>query len=172
MRRAGVQASSPRVRRIHKNVPRARVAFHTHMPYATALAMTEGDPLIFAGQTSLKFYGRTAVDRNYNGLALDEREGDRIAGAVGDADIVFMKHHGVMVLGPTIAEAWDDLYYLERACEVQCLALSTGREVRPVDPAIAEAAYRQMRAGDPESARLHLGVRPSNELSRGQDAGV
>ncbi len=142
--------------RIHKNVPRARVAFHTHMPYATALAMTEGDPLIFAGQTALKFYGRTAVDRNYNGLALDEREGDRIAGAIGDADIVFMKHHGVMVLGPTIAKAWDDLYYLERACEVQCLALSTGRPVLPVDPAIAVAAYRQMREGDAESARLHL----------------
>jgi ribulose-5-phosphate 4-epimerase/fuculose-1-phosphate aldolase len=142
--------------RVHKNVPRARVAFHTHMPYATALSMTEGDPLIFAGQTALKFYGRTAVDRNYNGLALDEREGDRIAGAVGDADIVFMKHHGVMVLGPTIAEAWDDLYYLERACQVQCLALATGREVRPVDPAIAEAAYRQMREGDADSARRHL----------------
>ena len=142
--------------RIHKAIPRAKVAFHTHMPHATALAMTEGDPLIFAGQTSLKFYGRTAVDRNYNGLALDEREGDRIAGAIGDADIVFMKHHGVMVLGPTIAEAWDDLYYLERACEVQCIALSTGRKVLPVDPAVAEAAYRQMRGGDAESARLHL----------------
>ncbi|WP_439499528.1 aldolase [Bosea sp. (in: a-proteobacteria)] len=142
--------------RIHKAIPRAKVAFHTHMPYATALSMTEGEPLIFAGQTSLKFYGRTAVDRDYNGLALDEREGDRIAGAIGDADIVFMKHHGVMVLGPTIAEAWDDLYYLERACEVQTLALSTGREVRPVAPAIAEAAYHQMRAGDAESAALHL----------------
>ncbi|KFC63287.1 putative aldolase class II family protein [Bosea sp. LC85] len=142
--------------RIHKAIPRARVAFHTHMPYATALSMTEGEPLIFAGQTSLKFYGRTAVDRDYNGLALDESEGDRIAGAIGDADIVFMKHHGVMVLGPTIAEAWDDLYYLERACEVQTLALSTGRQVLPVAPAIAEAAYRQMREGDPESARLHL----------------
>ncbi|MFT4181901.1 MAG: aldolase [Rhizobium sp.] len=142
--------------RIHKNIPRAKAAFHTHMPYATALSMTEGDPLIFAGQTALKFYGRTAVDRNYNGLALDEREGDRIATAIGDADIVFMKHHGVMVIGPTIAEAWDDLYYLERACEVQTLALSTGRQVLPVEPAIAEAAYRQMREGDPESARLHL----------------
>jgi ribulose-5-phosphate 4-epimerase/fuculose-1-phosphate aldolase len=142
--------------RIHKNIPRARAAFHTHMPYATALSMTEGDPLIFAGQTALKFYGRTVVDRNYNGLALDEREGDRIAAAAGDADIVFMKHHGVMVLAPNIAEAWDDLYYLERACEVQTLALSTGRQVLPVDPAIAEAAYRQMREGDPESARLHL----------------
>ncbi|UZF95120.1 aldolase [Bosea sp. NBC_00550] len=142
--------------RIHKNIPRAKVAFHTHMPYATALSMTEGDPLIFAGQTALKFYGRTAVDRDYNGLALDEREGDRIAAAVGGADIVFMKHHGVMVLGPSIAEAWDDLYYLERACEVQALALSTGRQVLPVKPEIAEAAYRQMREGDPESARLHL----------------
>lgn len=142
--------------RIHKNLPRARVAFHTHMPYATALTMVEGDPLIFAGQSSLKFYGRTKVDRDYNGLALDEREGDRIAGAIGDADIVFMKHHGVMVLGNSIAEAWDDLYYLERACQVQCIAQATGRPVIPVDPAIAEATYRQMREADGESARLHL----------------
>ncbi|MEC9433603.1 MAG: aldolase [Pseudomonadota bacterium] len=142
--------------RLHAARPSARVAFHTHMPYATALSMTEGDPLIFAGQTALKFYGRTAVDADYNGLALDAAEGDRIAAAAGDADIVFMKHHGVMVLAPTIAEAWDDLYYLERACEVQTLALSTGREVRPVDPDVAAAAAAQMREGDPESARLHL----------------
>lgn len=141
---------------IHKRVPRAKVAFHTHMPYATALSMTEGDPLIWAGQTALKFYGRTAVDRDYNGLALDRSEGARIASSVGDADIVFMKHHGVMVLAPTIAEAWDDLYYLERAAEVQVLAMSTGRKVLPVDPAIAAATYRQMREGDSESARLHL----------------
>ncbi|WP_315779126.1 MULTISPECIES: aldolase [unclassified Bradyrhizobium] len=142
--------------RIHKALPRAKVAFHTHMPYATALSMTEGAPLIFAGQTALKFYGRTAVDENYNGLALDNSEGDRIAGTIGEADIVFMKHHGVMVLAPTIAEAWDDLYYLERACQVQCLALSTGRKVVPVAREIAEAAARQMREGDAESARLHL----------------
>ncbi len=141
---------------MHKRLPRAKVAFHTHMPYATALSMTEGDPLIWAGQTALKFYGRTAVDRDYNGLALDNREGARIASAVGDADIIFMKHHGVMVLAPTIAEAWDDLYYLERAAEVQVLAMSTGRKVLPVDPAIAAATYKQMREGDSESARLHL----------------
>lgn len=142
--------------RLHKALPRARAAFHTHMPYATALTMTEGDPLVFAGQTALKFYGRTVVDENYNGLALDEREGDRIAAAVGEADIVFMKHHGVMVLAGSAAEAWDDLYYLERACEVQCLALSTGRRIVPVSTEIAEATARQMREEDSESARLHL----------------
>lgn len=142
--------------RMHRNVPRARVALHTHMPHATALCMVEGAPLAFAGQTSLKFYGRTKVDAEYNGLALDTSEGDRIAAAVGDADIIFMRHHGVMVLGKTIAEAWDDLYYLERACQAQVLAESTGRKLIPVPRHIAEATYRQMREGDDESARLHL----------------
>lgn len=141
---------------IHRLLPRARVAFHTHMPYATALTMVEGDPLVFAGQTALKFYGRTAFDRDYNGLALDASEGERIAQAIGDADIVFMKHHGVMVIAPTIAEAWDDLYYLERAAQVQVLALSTGRPIIPVRADVADAAARQMREGDPASARQHL----------------
>ena len=63
------------MRRVHLNVPRARAAFHTHMPNATALAMVEGPPLAWAGQSALKFYGRTVVDENYNGLALDETRG-------------------------------------------------------------------------------------------------
>lgn len=142
--------------RIHKNVPRAKAAFHTHMPNATALAMTEGPPLLFAGQSALKFYGRTVVDEDYNGLALDTDEGDRIAASIGDADIVFMKNHGVMVVGPTIAEAWDDLYYLERAAEAQRLALSTGRPLKQVRPDIAAKTAAQMREGDRESARLAL----------------
>ena len=142
--------------RLHKRLPRAQAAFHTHMPNATALAMLEGPPLAWAGQTALKFYGRTAVDEDYNGLALDAREGDRIAAAMGEADIVFMKNHGVMVVGPTIAEAWDDLYYLERACEVQRLAMATGRPLRPVPEELARRTAAQMRAADGESARLHL----------------
>ncbi len=142
--------------RVHKALPRARVAFHTHMPNATALTMIDGEPLAWAGQTALKFLGRTVVDEDYNGLALDAAEGDRIAASMGDADVVFMRNHGVMVVGATIADAWDDLYYLERACEVQRLALSTGRPLKPVPPAIAEATARQMREADRTSAALHL----------------
>ena len=142
--------------RIHRNVPRARACFHTHMPNATALAMTEGPPLLFAGQSALKFLGRTVVDEEYNGLALDAAEGDRIAASIGDADIVFMRNHGVMVIGPDVATAWDDLYYLERAAEAQRLALSTGRPLKPVRPEIAARTAAQMRDGDGESARLHL----------------
>lgn len=142
--------------RLHRMSPRVGAAFHTHMPNATALSMLEGEPLVWAGQTALKFYGRTVVDEDYNGLALDEREGDRIAAVLGDNDILFMKNHGVMVCAANIAEAWDDLYYLERAAEVQLKAMSTGRTLLPVKPEIAAAAARQMREGDPESARLHL----------------
>jgi ribulose-5-phosphate 4-epimerase/fuculose-1-phosphate aldolase len=142
--------------RLHARLPRARAAFHTHMPNATALSMLEGQPLVWAGQTALKFYGRTAVDEDYNGLALDTGEGDRMAAAMGDADILFLKNHGVLVAGPTIAEAWDDLYYLERAAEVQIRAMSTGRPLKPVRPDVARRSYEQMREGDPESARLHL----------------
>ena len=142
--------------RLHRARPDLRVAFHTHMPHATALGMLEGPPLAWAGQTALKFYGRTAVDEAYNGLALDSTEGDRIAAALGTADVLFLKNHGVMVTGPSVAMAWDDLYYLERAAEVQLKAMSTGRPLRPVAKAVAERTARQMRVGEEDSARAHL----------------
>lgn len=142
--------------RVHLRKPRAKAAFHTHMPNATALAMLEGPPLVWAGQTALKFHGRTLVDEDYNGLALDAAEGDRIADSLGDADVVFMKNHGVLVVGGSIASAWDDLYYLERACEAQRLAMATGRPLKAVADEVAARTAAQTRAESGESARLHL----------------
>jgi ribulose-5-phosphate 4-epimerase/fuculose-1-phosphate aldolase len=153
--------------RLHKALPRVRAAFHTHMPNATALCLIEGPPLLWLGQTALKFYGRTAVDEQYNGLALDTSEGDRIAKAMGDADILFLKNHGVMVAGASVAEAWDDLYYLERAAEVQLKAMQSNRPLKTVPHDIAQLAYEQMRLGDKESARAHL----DSGMRRLRDAG-
>ncbi|QDD89696.1 aldolase [Pseudomonas oryzihabitans] len=141
---------------LHRLNPRARAAFHTHMPNATALCLLEGESFVWAGQTALKFYDRLSVDEDYNGLALDYAEGERIARAAGEADVVMLKNHGPLVLGPSIAEAWDDLYYLERAAEVQLKAMASGRPLLPVAPAIAHAACQQMLQGNAESARLHL----------------
>ncbi len=141
---------------LHRLNPRARAAFHTHMPNATALCLLEGEPFVWAGQTALKFYDRLAVDEHYNGLALDNAEGERIARAAGEVDVVLLKNHGPLVLGPNIAEAWDDLYYLERAAEVQLKAMASGRPLKPVVADVAHAACRQMMEGNSESARLHL----------------
>lgn len=117
---------------------------HTHMPYAMALCLVDEAGLdTRLSQNAMRFHGRLAVDRHYNGLALDEAEGERIARAMQGADIAFLANHGVIVGAPRIDHAYDDLYYLERACMAQVLAMSTGRPLSPVDDALARRVAEQ-----------------------------
>ncbi|MBX3604881.1 MAG: class II aldolase/adducin family protein [Piscinibacter sp.] len=113
---------------------------HTHMPYATALTLTQDRALdTTLSQNAMRYHGRLAVDAQYNGLALDATEGRRIASAMQGADVAFLGNHGVVVCGARIDHTYDDLYYLERACQVQVLAQSTGR---PLAPAGADLGAR------------------------------
>ena len=128
---------------IHR-IARQPCVLHTHMPHATALTLTADralDPAL--SQTAMRFHGRLAVDAQYNGLALDAAEGERIARAMGGADVVFLANHGVVVCGPQLAHAYDDLYYLERACQAQVLAQSTGRPLAPVNADLAARVAAQ-----------------------------
>lgn len=133
--------------RIHLGAPRATCVLHTHMPYATALTSLADQRLAWIGQTALMFYGRTGYLETYNGLAHDADEGDRMMAAIGDNEVIFLANHGVITLGPTVADAFSDLYYLERACQNQVLALSTGQPLREIDPAVCAATARQMNGG-------------------------
>ncbi len=138
---------------VHRLCRKACV-LHTHMPYATALTLTADRALDTAlSQNAMRFHGRVAVDGGYNGLALDAAEGERIARAIGGADVGFLGNHGVVVCGERIAHAYDDLYYLERACMAQLLAQSTGRPLVPVDAAIAERV-RDQTIGDRTQSAL------------------
>lgn len=141
--------------RIHRSRPSAKCVLHTHMPHATALTMIEGGRLEPCLQTSLRFHGVVAYDDDYRGLVLDEAEGDRIAAALGDCRVLFLANHGVIVVGPTLAEAFDDLYYLERACQAQLLAMSTGKPLRIVGDNLARAVQRQI-AETSNFAALHF----------------
>jgi ribulose-5-phosphate 4-epimerase/fuculose-1-phosphate aldolase len=128
---------------VHR-IGRKACVLHTHMPYATALTLTTDTALdTTLSQNAMRFHGRIAIDRHYNGLALDAREGDRIATAMAGADIGFLGNHGVVVCGERIDHAYDDLYYLERACMVQVLAQSTGRPLVPVDAGLARRVAEQ-----------------------------
>jgi len=146
-RLAGRHAVEPTAMFIHAAIHRLcrqACVLHTHMPYATALTLTADRVLdTRLSQNAMRFHGRVAVDAHYNGLALDAAEGERIARAMGEADVVFLGNHGVVVCGGQIAHAYDDLYYLERACMAQVLALSTGRPLQPVDAAIAARVQQQ-----------------------------
>lgn len=141
---------------IHQNHPSAKVVLHTHMPYATALTAIKAGELRQVHQNSARFLDQCAYDRTFNGLAFDMNEGKRLAEAMGEKRVLFMAHHGVVVVGPNVAEAMDDLYYLERACETQWLAASMqNEEVHEIPPEVARQTADQFRNRS-ASAKLHL----------------
>lgn len=146
-RLAGRHAVEPTAMFIHAAIHRLcghAVVLHTHMPYSTALTLTADGALdTCLSQNAMRFDARVAVDPAYNGLALDAAEGERIARALGRADVGFLANHGVVVCGARIDHAYDDLYYLERACMVQVLAQSTGRPLRRADPALVARVCAQ-----------------------------
>jgi ribulose-5-phosphate 4-epimerase/fuculose-1-phosphate aldolase len=141
--------------RIHQGNRRAQVALHTHMPYATALTSITGGRIEMCTQNAFRFWDRIAYDEHYGGVALSNDEGDRMCQALGDKDILFLRNHGVIVTGRTVAQAYDDLYYLERTAMVQVLAMQTGRPLHTVDEATVAHAARQI-ANDTQQALLHF----------------
>lgn len=138
---------------VHRITGRA-VVLHTHMPFATALSLTVDralDPTLSQG--AMRFMERIAADEHYNGLALDRTEGERIASAMQRKDVAFLANHGIIVTGPCLAHAYDDLYALERACMHQVLAASTGRPLAPVSAALASQVAAQIQ-GEREQSDL------------------
>jgi ribulose-5-phosphate 4-epimerase/fuculose-1-phosphate aldolase len=142
--------------RIHLASPAARCVLHAHPPYATTIACLEGGRLRPCHQNALRFVNRVAYYDDYGGLVLDAAEGDRIAASLADKSVLFLKNHGVIVAGPTVADALDDLYYLERAAEVQVKALSTGQPLALVPDDVAAEAARQFAKLNPINAALHF----------------
>jgi ribulose-5-phosphate 4-epimerase/fuculose-1-phosphate aldolase len=142
--------------RIHVANPRATCVLHTHMPYATVLTLLEGGRLEMVEQNALRFHDDIAYDDIYNGLVVDTAEGDRLAQAMGSKRVMFLANHGVIVVGPSVAEAFDLMYYLERACRLQVLARSMGERLRPVRPEVVSTAYRMMLADAPKYAGAHF----------------
>jgi len=144
--------------RIHLANPRAKCVLHTHMPYATALTLLEGARLEMVEQNALRFNDDIAYDDTYNGLVVDPAEGDRLAKVLGEKRVLFLANHGVIVVGPTVAEAFDALYYLERACRLQVLARSTGLAFKKIRAEVVQETYRMILADAPKYAGAHFGA--------------
>lgn len=105
----------------------ARVVLHTHQTWAVALNMLKNNRLVPASQTAAFFHGRIAYDDHYAGTADTLDEGERLARLMGDKHVMFMKNHGVLVVGDTVAQAYRRLYKLERVCRAQLLAMGSGQ---------------------------------------------
>lgn len=111
---------------IHR-ITGARVVMHTHQHWAVALNMLQNNRLLPASQTAAYFCGRIAYDDTYTGTADHLTEGERLASMLtSDTQVLFMKNHGILVLGDTVAQAYRRLYKLERVCRAQISAMSSG----------------------------------------------
>ncbi|MGK0170473.1 MAG: ribulose-5-phosphate 4-epimerase/fuculose-1-phosphate aldolase [Gammaproteobacteria bacterium] len=142
--------------RIHVNVPSAAVVMHTHMPYATSLTLLQNGRLEMCEQNALMFDERIAYDDEYEGLALDAGEGDRMATKMGNRSILFLASHGVVVTGDSVKRAFTDLYYLERAAMFQVHARSTGTPLRTLSTQLRDKVRQQMSDDLPQLADRHF----------------
>ena len=142
---------------VHRLVPHARCVMHVHSVHATVLASLADSTLPPIDQNSAMFFRRHIVDGAYGGLAFED-EGERCAKLFSDpkAKVMVMGNHGVLVIGDTVAETFDRLYYFERACETYIKALWTGRPLRVLSDAVAETVGRQMDDYPVASAERHL----------------
>jgi ribulose-5-phosphate 4-epimerase/fuculose-1-phosphate aldolase len=124
---------------IHRNVPHARCVMHVHSIHATVLASLADSRLPPIDQNSAIFFGpRQVIDEHYGGLAFEE-EGERCSKLLADAktQVMIMGNHGILVIGETVAEAFNRMYYFERAAETYIKALWTGRPLRRLSDEIA-----------------------------------
>jgi len=127
---------------MHRNHPQARCVLHVHSKYATVLASIDAGGLPPIDQNTMRFFNRVSIDDGFGGMGLGD-EAERLTTRLGDKRILLMGNHGVMAVGETIAHAFDELYYFERACETYITALSTGKPLRRVSDEIAEKTARE-----------------------------
>ncbi|MBO6853655.1 MAG: class II aldolase/adducin family protein [Marivivens sp.] len=141
---------------LHRRCPHARCAMHVHSIHATVLASLADSSLPPIDQNTAMFFGRYVIDDNYGGLAFEE-EGERCAQLFQDPKkrVMIMGNHGVMVIGATVAETFNTLYYFERAAETYIRALQTGQKLRILSDEIAAKTAAELE-DYPDQAESHL----------------
>ena len=141
---------------IHKALPQAKAVFHTHMPFASALTRLEDPHIKEIGQTEVGMMEMIAYDDNYTGPAFDPAEGERLAKVLGNKTVLFMANHGVTTVGQSVADAYNLLYYLERAAQVQIYAMWTGQRLKQLPEAVIEKTKNEIGG-----ARFYKGPTPA-----------
>lgn len=141
---------------LHKHCPHATCAMHVHSVFATVLACLKDPTLPPIDQNACTFFNRCAVDTGYGGLAFED-EGARCASLLTDPKqkVLIMGNHGVMVIGDTVADTFNRLYYFERAAETYIRALQTGQPLAVLPDDIAEKTAHEIETY-PEQGGAHL----------------
>jgi ribulose-5-phosphate 4-epimerase/fuculose-1-phosphate aldolase len=147
----------------------AHCVMHTHTTAGLAVAcQAEGlRPISFPAV----FYTDRLSYHDFEGITLDTDECERLARDLGTNNAMILRNHGLLTCGPTIADAFAELYHLQRACEVQIAAMSGGAAINVPPLAVARHAAMQFdktaRHGPQNALMLAAMLRWMDEVSPG-----
>ena len=136
---------------IHMERQDVDCVLHTHTAAGMAVA-SQKQGLLMLNQHSMRFHNRIGY-HDYEGVALDLDERSRLQKNLGDKFVLILRNHGLLTCGRTVREAFDLMYYLQRSCEAQVVAQSTGAELILGDTTLAEHVARQFEKPNRPSAR-------------------
>ena len=135
---------------VHMGREDACAVMHLHTPHGQAVSAIKGG-LLPHTQTAMLVTEDVAY-HDYEGIATDLDERERIVRDLGDKSVMILRNHGTLAVGPTIAECYLRMYFLERACEAQVLMLAGGRDNLNGPPLGVEEKVADQ--ADPESVRF------------------
>jgi ribulose-5-phosphate 4-epimerase/fuculose-1-phosphate aldolase len=128
---------------VHRARPDVQCVMHTHT--ASGIAVSAQDHgLLPMSQHAMRFTNSIGY-HDYEGLALELDEQARLVRDLGSHKAMILRNHGLLTCGDTIAETFDLMYYLERACQTQISALAGGAKVRTPPAEVADKVARQFK---------------------------
>jgi len=140
---------------IHKKVPHVKCILHVHSKYATVLSTLKNPELPAIDQNTMRFYNRVSVFDNFGGLGFEE-ESNKMATCIGNHRTMLLANHGILTTGQNVAQAFDELFYFEKACETYITALSTYKELKIATPEVAEKTAQDWENYPTGLGELHL----------------
>lgn len=123
---------------LHREHPKAKVLLHCHSPYATALSCLRDPTMKPIDNNTARFFGSLAIDHDFGGIADAEDEGLRLSKSLGNKKHLLMGNHGICCSGNTVAEAFEDLYFFERAAQTLMLAYASGQPLNVLSDTVAQ----------------------------------
>lgn len=122
---------------LHRALPEARVILHCHSPYATALACLKDPTLLPLDNNTARFFGRIGYSLDFGGISDSDDEIAHLAAAMAGKTALVMGNHGISIAGETVADAFEDLYFFEKAAQTQLLALASGKPLAVLSDDVA-----------------------------------
>lgn len=136
---------------LYKQLPHVHAVFHLHTPESVAVSVLK-EGLMPLSQWALHFYDHVAY-YDYDSLALDNQQGERLGKSLGQASVLFLRHHGIVTAGRTIHEAMFYAYHLQKACETQCKILAMKAEIIPLDTSVCKKTVKDLLSFEKDLGR-------------------